>query len=202
MVLARQTQFGVILPFAVASDISAQESVPLPERFFGGGADSLRAFGYNEAGPRDTGAPLGPGGPSSQPTGFPLGGNALFFNNVELRFPFIGENIQGVFFHDMGNVFSSLSNISFRFHQNNLQDFNYTVHAIGFGVRYKTPVGPIRLDLAYSINPPSFLGFGGTPTELLQCNPSLPPSSLPSYCQSTRQNSGHFQFFFSIGQAF
>ena len=71
------------------------------------------------------------GGPASQPTGFPLGGNALFFNNVELRFPLLGENIQGVLFHDMGNVFSSLSNMSFRFSQKNLQDFDYTVHAAG-----------------------------------------------------------------------
>ena len=126
----------------------------------------LRAFPFNQAGPRDTGAPLVPNGPSSQATGFPLGGNALLFNNVEVRFPFIGENIQGVIFHDMGNVFSKLSNISLRASQRNLQDFNYTVHAVGFGVRYRTPIGPIRGDLAYSINPPSFIGFKGTPAEL------------------------------------
>ena len=95
-VLARQTQFGVIVPFAAPAGIDAQESVPLPERFYAGGADSLRAFPFNQAGPRDTGAPLVPGGPSSEATGFPLGGNALFINNVELRFPFIGQNIQGV----------------------------------------------------------------------------------------------------------
>jgi outer membrane protein insertion porin family len=201
-ILARQTGFGIILPYDAPAGISAQESVPLPERFFGGGADSLRAFPYNQAGPRDTGAPLVPGGPSSAPTGFPLGGNATFFNNVELRFPLLGENIQGVFFHDMGNVFSSLSDVSFRFHQNNLQDFNYTVHAVGFGVRYRTPVGPIRVDLAYSINPPKFIGFSGTPDQLLNCNPNLPPSQLPSYCQSTQQSISHFQFFFSIGQTF
>ncbi len=199
LVLARQTQFGIIAPFAAPAGLTPQESVPLPERFFGGGADSLRAFPYNQAGPRDTGMPVVPGGPSSEATGFPLGGNALFFNNIELRFPFIGSNIQGVFFHDMGNVFSSVGNISFRFHQNNLQDFDYTVHAAGFGVRYRTPVGPIRLDLAYSINPPSFIGFSGTPAQLLQCNPSLPAQGV---CVGTRQGISHFQFFFSIGQAF
>ena len=201
LVLARQTQFGVIAPFAVPPGLSDQASIPLPERFFGGGADSLRAFTYNQAGPRDIGAPLVPGGPSSAPTGFPLGGNALFFNNVELRFPLVGENIQGVFFHDMGNVFSTLSNMSFRFNQKNLQDFDYTVHAVGFGVRYKTPIGPIRGDLAYSINPPSFNGFNGTPDQLLQCNPSMPNPSLP-YCVPSRQSVGHIQFFFSIGQTF
>ena len=201
LVLARQTQFGVIVPFSAPAGLSEQESVPLPERFFAGGADSLRAFPYNQAGPRDTGAPLLAGGPSSQPTGFPLGGNALFINNIELRFPFIGENIQGVLFHDMGNVFSSLSNISFRFHQNNPQDFDYMVHAVGFGVRYRTPIGPIRGDLAYSLNPPSFVGFKGTPAELLQCNPTV-TTGLPSYCQPVSQSVSHFQFFISIGQTF
>ena len=199
LVLARQTQFGVIAPFAAPAGLTAQASVPLPERFFGGGADSLRAFPFNQAGPRDTGAPVVPGGPSSEPTGFPLGGNALFFNNVELRFPFIGPNIQGVLFHDMGNVFSTLGNMSFRFHQKDLQDFDYTVHAAGFGIRYRTPVGPIRVDLAYSINPPSFVGFNGTPEQLLQCNPNLPPQGP---CVGVKQNVSHFQFFFSIGQTF
>ncbi|MBV9770285.1 MAG: BamA/TamA family outer membrane protein [Bryobacterales bacterium] len=202
LVLARQTQFGVIVPFSPPAGIDAEESVPLPERFYAGGADSLRAFPFNQAGPRDIGASLVPGGPSSAPTGFPLGGNALFINNTELRFPFIGQNIQGVLFHDMGNVYSSLSDISFRFHQNNLQDFNYTVHDVGFGIRYRTPVGPIRVDLAYSINPPSYAGFSGTPSQILNCNPNLPASELPSYCQSTPQNISHFQFFFSIGQTF
>ncbi|HEX4595267.1 MAG TPA: BamA/TamA family outer membrane protein, partial [Bryobacteraceae bacterium] len=202
IVLARQTQFGVIRPFSAPAGVSEQESVPLPERFFGGGADSLRAFPYNQAGPRDIGTPLVPGGPASQPTGFPLGGNALFLNNVELRFPLIGDNIQGVLFHDMGNVYSSVSKMSFHFHQKNLQDFDYAVHAVGFGIRYKTPVGPIRGDLAYSVNPPSFVGFNGTPVQILQCNPNLPVSSLPGFCQPVQQNVSHFQFFFSIGQTF
>jgi outer membrane translocation and assembly module TamA len=201
-VFARQTQFGVIIPFSPPAGISAQESVPLPERFYAGGADSLRAFPFNQAGPRDIGAPLVQGGPSSVATGFPLGGNALFINNIELRFPFIGQNIQGVLFHDMGNVYSSFGDISFRVHQNNNQDFNYMVHAVGFGIRYKTPVGPVLVDLAYGINPPSYSGFSGTPSQILNCNPNLPPSQLPSYCQSTPQSIGHFQFFFSIGQTF
>jgi outer membrane protein assembly complex protein YaeT len=202
IIFARQTQFGIILPFNAPAGITAEESVPLPERFFGGGADSLRAFPYNQAGPRDIGASLVPGGPSSPPTGFPLGGNALLFNNLELRFPLIGENVQGVFFHDMGNIFTSISNISFRYSQRDLQDFDYTVHAVGFGIRYQTPVGPLRVDLAYTLNPPAYNGFGGTPTELLLCNPNLPPSAQPGFCTPTRQSIGHFQFFFSIGQAF
>jgi outer membrane protein assembly factor BamA len=100
----------------------------------------------------------------------------------------------------MGNVYSSLSKISPRFHQRDLNDFNYMIHAVGFGIRYRTPVGPVRGDLAYSINPPSYLGFSGTPAQLLQCNPSL--TNLPQFCTPSRQMVSHFQFFFSIGQTF
>jgi outer membrane protein assembly complex protein YaeT len=201
-VLARQTQFGWISPFSAPEGLTDQQSVPLPERFFGGGSESLRAFPYNQAGPRDIGEAVVRGGPSSQPTGFPLGGNALLFNNIELRFPLLGPNIGGVLFHDMGNVYSRISDLSFRSRQRDLNDFNYLVHAVGFGIRYRTPVGPIRGDLAYSINPPSYLGFSGSAQQLLQCDPSRPISELPSFCQSTRQNVSHFQFFFSIGQTF
>ena len=199
IVIARQTQFGVIAPFATPTGLRGAQSVPLPERFFGGGADSLRAFPYNQAGPRDIGAPVVPGGPGSEPTGFPLGGNALLFNNVELRFPLIGNNIGGVLFHDMGNVFSTISDVSFRFKQRDLNDFNYMAHAAGFGVRYRTPVGPVRGDLAYSINAPSYLGFSGTAQELLQCGSG--GSTLPA-CQPSRQRISRLQFFFSIGHTF
>ena len=122
-------------------------AIPLPERFFGGGGNSHRGFPENQAGPRDL------------TTGFPLGGTALLFNQTELRFPLIGDNIGGCRFHDMGNIYSSLSNFSLRQKQRNVQDFDYMVHAVGFGIRYRTPIGPFRVDLGYSINPPSFIGF-------------------------------------------
>lgn len=200
MVFARQTTFGVITPFSYKG-LSQEEAIPLPEHFFGGGSITHRGFGENQAGPRDAG-PAVPGG-TAQATGFPLGGNAVFFNNFELRFPLLGENISGVLFEDSGNIYQTLSDFSFRYHQKDLQDFNYMVHAAGFGIRYKTPVGPIRVDLAYSLNPPTFLGFKGTYQELLNCNPNPPPGQPnPGYCQSVRQNTGHFQFFFSIGQTF
>ena len=197
LVLARQTSVGVIEPFNKPAGLSAEDAIPLPERFFGGGSVTMRGFPENQAGPRDTGAPTTPGGPSSSPTGFPLGGNALFFNNLELRFPLIGDNIEGVFFHDMGNIYTDVRSISFRTTQRNLQDFNYMVHAVGFGFRYRTPVGPVRLDFAYSINPPSFIGFQGTVQQLLQCG-----NGLTSNCTPVLQNISHFQFFFSIGQTF
>jgi outer membrane protein insertion porin family len=179
LVLASNTQFGWIHPFSITAGTDPSIYIPLPERFFGGGNASNRGFPENQAGPRDP------------TTGFPLGGNALLFHATELRFPFLGDNIDGVLFHDMGNVYSSVSSISFRTHQKDLEDFNYMVHAAGFGIRYKTPVGPVRVDLAYSINPPAFNGLKGTYQQLL-LNTATP----------TIQRVSHFQFFFSIGQAF
>jgi outer membrane protein assembly factor BamA len=67
-----------------------------------------------------------------------------------------------VLFEDAGNIYSSLTKFSFRVDQRDLTDFNYMVHAAGFGVRYRTPVGPVRFDLAYSINPPKYNGFPGS----------------------------------------
>lgn len=200
MVFARQTTFGVLTPFSYKG-LSQEEAIPLPERFFGGGSITHRGFGENQAGPRDAG-PAIPGG-TTQATGFPLGGNVVLFNSMELRFPLLGENISGVLFEDAGNIYQTLSDLSFRYHQKNLQDFNYMVHAAGFGIRYKTPIGPVRVDLAYTLNPTNFLGFKGTYQQLLNCNPNPPPGTTnPSYCQSVQQSTGHFQFFFSIGQTF
>ena len=186
-VLARSTQIGYIAAFHYYGD--PEDAIPLPERYFGGG-DSLRAFPYYQAGPRDT------------LTGFPLGGNALVFNQTELRFPLIGDSLGGVLFHDMGNIYSSFNHFSFRVHQDNLEDFNYMVHAVGLGIRYKTPIGPLRVDLAYSINPPYFNGFNGTLQELLNAGVTPCPAPPGASYQCNVQNTGHFQYFFSIGQTF
>jgi outer membrane protein assembly factor BamA len=202
MVLARQLTFGIIQPFKLPSDLSSTDAIPLPERFFGGGNVSMRGFGENQAGPRDIGMAAGANGTETQPTGFPLGGNALFFHSTELRFPLLGDNIGGVFFHDMGNIYTGIGSMSLRFTQKNDQDFNYAVQAVGFGIRYKTPIGPVRADFAYSINPPQFVGFKGTIDQLLTGNPQLPANELPGYCTGVPQRLSHFQFFFSIGQTF
>jgi len=187
LVLARSTEIGDMYSFHYNGD--PVDAIPLAERFFGGG-DSHRGFPEFQAGPRD------------DLTGFPIGGNALLFNQTELRFPLIGDNIGGVIYHDMGNVYSSFDHISFRYHQDNLQDFNYMVHGVGFGIRYRTPVGPLRVDLGTSLNPPSFNGFKGTQEQLLNAgvNPCPAPAGAPYQC--VVQNVSHFQFFFSIGQTF
>lgn len=203
LILARQTTVGLIFPFSIPEGLSREETIPLPERFFGGGSVSHRGFPDNQAGPRDIGTPVSGTAAATQPTGFPLGGNALFFNNIELRFPLLGDNIRGVLFHDAGNIYQNISNISFRQRQPSIREFDYMVHAIGVGVRYKTPVGPVRGDIAYTINPPSFVGFKGTLQELLQCNPNpIPGTPVPTQCQGVQQTTRHLQFFFSIGQTF
>jgi outer membrane protein insertion porin family len=186
VVLARNTEFGEIYAFDY-NLANPSDAIPLPERFFAGGASSNRGFPDFQAGPRDLN------------TGFPLGGTALFFNQTELRFPLMFENVGGVLFHDLGNVYSSLGNLSFRVNQPNVQDFDYMVHAVGFGLRYRTPIGPVRLDLAYSINPPRFFGFNGSEQDLVNAGQN-PCANVPSRCSVTGVS--HFQFFFSIGQTF
>jgi outer membrane protein insertion porin family len=184
VVVARSLQFGYI------QRLGGLAQIPLGERFFAGGASSQRAFPDNQAGPRDL------------ETGFPVGGNSFLFHSTELRFPLIGENVGGVLFHDMGNVYSAINQISFRFRQGSYQDFNYMVQALGIGIRYRTPVGPIRIDLSYSPNSPRFVGFSGTRDQLLSCNPSLPPSQNPAVCVGVPQRISTFQFHFSLGQTF
>ena len=65
------------------------------------------------------------------------------------------------------------------------------VHAVGCGLRYKTPVGPVRLDVGYSLNPPRFIGFEGSREELLTGGGMI-----------SNQRISSFQFHFSLGQRF
>jgi outer membrane protein assembly complex protein YaeT len=173
IILARTISFGWL------HNLSSNP-VPLPERFFAGGNTTDRGFPENQAGPRD---PI---------TGFPLGGDAFLFFGTELRFPLVGKTLGGVLFHDMGNVYDNLSDVSFRFKQRDRQDFDYMVHSVGFGLRYRTPIGPVRVDLGYSPNAPRFTGYTGTLTDLINGALQL---TVP-------QRVSPFQFFFSLGQTF
>lgn len=179
IVLARSTTFGLLSPYGSTGREDPATNIPLPERFFSGGANSHRGFPENQAGPRDL------------ITGFPLGGKATLMNSVELRFPLVGDNIGGVFFHDAGNVYSGASNISFRWKQRDLKDFDYMVHAFGFGLRYRTPIGPVRIDLALSPNSARFNGYQGTLQDLLN-----------QQGRTTQLRVNQFQFHISLGQAF
>ncbi len=179
--------------------------IPLPEVFFAGGGNSHRGFGLNQAGPRD---------PDS---GFPVGGSAEFVNSEELRFPsislpYLGEGFGFALFHDMGNVFTAGHDMlkgTIRWHQPNpaeclgsggapdtgcMAQFNnsgydYTSHAMGIGLRYKTPIGPLRFDFGYNLNPTYY--FQG-----------LVNSSGQLTGNFETQRLRHFNVFFSIGQPF
>jgi len=86
------------------------------------------------------------------------------------------------------------NHFSLRQTQRSLQDLDYMVHAVGFGIRYRTPVGPLRVDLGYSINPPTFFGLR---------HPTGSDQRRPEPCLNSPkcvvQNVSHFQYFFSIG---
>jgi outer membrane protein assembly complex protein YaeT len=213
-VFARSTSIGLEQPFQGTRVLppgscplnSAGEptcefaTIPLPEQFFAGGGNSHRGFGLNQAGPRD---------PSS---GFPVGGTAVFVNNLELRFPpvslpYLGEGFGFAIFHDMGNVFTAPHDMLkglMRWHQPdpapclpssttnnpciinfNNSGYDYTSHAVGVGVRYKTPLGPLRFDFGYSLNPTKYFQLDNNPTPHV-----------------VTQQLRHFNVFFSIGQPF
>ncbi len=173
IVFARSTQFGVI------TRLGGRPEIPLAERFYSGGGTSIRAFPDFQAGPRDLA------------TGFPLGGNVLFANSFELRFPLYGDNLAGVLFQDAGNVYANLGDFSFRFRQATFRDFNYTVQSAGIGLRYRTPIGPVRVDFSLSPDAPRFFGLKGTEQDYLN-----------GTAVATVQKINAFQFHFSLGQAF
>ncbi|HKR26063.1 MAG TPA: BamA/TamA family outer membrane protein, partial [Acidobacteriaceae bacterium] len=214
-VLARNTRFGMDRVFGEGK----YESIPLPERLYAGGPESLRGFPLNSAGPRDS------------LTGFPIGGAGVFVNQTELRLPnpqlpYFGKSLGFVLFHDMGNVFNNSSDIwpaalrikqphsytctapqylsptvqqqvtrSSSTNRTGTCDFNDFSHTLGVGARYHTPIGPIRVDMGYNLNPPVY------PVIVTYGKPSagtcVHGDTSPCYGQA-----GHFNFFFSIGQAF
>lgn len=182
--------------------------IPLPERFFAGGGTSIRGFALNQAGPRD---PC---------TGFPVGGQAELALNQEFRFPmrlpFLGTALGGAIFYDGGNVYSRLNRVSIRASlpkpifsttpnpddptgppltlctTNCSNELDYFAHTVGFGIRYSTPVGPIRVDLGYQLNPPTFV---------VPCTASGSSSTtIPGCFHATRLP--HFQIFFNLGASF
>jgi outer membrane protein insertion porin family len=183
-VFARNTRIGVAEPFA-------NTVIPLPERFLAGGASSLRGFALNQAGPRDT------------TTGSPLGGNAVFTNTLELRtppldLPLLADNLSFEFFNDIGNVFATTTAMGhglFRFSQPHGDqcgtnpaycNFAYMSNAVGSGIRYRTPIGPVRVDFGYNLNPTTY------PLAITN-------NGVTTY---TSQRTRRLNFFFSVGQTF
>jgi outer membrane protein insertion porin family len=121
--------------------------VPTSESFFSGGETTLRGFPINGAGPQRTvPACSDPADPSTCVNLLvPTGGRQLFIFNSELRFPLrIKKGLGAAVFYDGGNVYRAINISHF------LQDYTNT---IGLGLRYKTPVGPIRFDIGRNLNP-------------------------------------------------
>jgi outer membrane protein assembly factor BamA len=198
-VFARQTRYGQERSFGDGDE----QLIPLPERLYAGGATSHRGFSINSAGPRDP------------QTGYPVGGAGVFVNTFELRPPpptlrWVGNDLSFVLFHDMGNAFQKSSqiwpsalrikqphsytcrNVSTPYTTYNTPDtcdFNDFSHAVGLGLRYHTPIGPIRGDFSYNLNPPIYPVFYDYTSSSQTPNPHV-------------GQAGHFNFFFSIGQSF
>ena len=107
------------------------QDLPISERFFAGGDTTVRGFTLDRLGDSRT----------ITPAGFPLGGNAVVILNGELRTAIFGQ-LQGHVFIDAGNVYPLATDI----------DLREIRGAAGFGFLYKTPVGPIRLDLGFKLD--------------------------------------------------
>lgn len=109
--------------------------MPIHERFFAGGSHSFRGVEFDGLGPKD---------PESLKS---VGGKALVLFNFELVFPILSkvENLFGTVFFDTGNVFERRIQVSLQSFQN----------AVGFGLRYRTPLGPLRFELGWNMNMPA-----------------------------------------------
>lgn len=141
LVFANNVRIGLISTFAGSH-------VPFADRFFSGGADSLRGFPLNGAGPQATALLCTQENAPSTCTAdvtVPRGGLQLFIFNSEARFPIpIKKGLGGVVFYDGGNVYQSI----------NLHELTRDYgNSVGLGLRYQTPVGPVRIDIGRNLNP-------------------------------------------------
>ena len=107
------------------------EDIPASERFFAGGDTSIRGFTLDRVGAPNT----------ISEQGFPKGGNAVLILNAEVRVPVWGE-LGAALFVDGGNVFNRVTEF----------DFGELRSSAGVGVRYRSPIGPVRLDLGFNMD--------------------------------------------------
>ncbi len=142
--------------------------LPISERFFAGGSNTLRGFDFEEAGPRVVVVPEGTFRDSNgeivtlAPFTIPFGGNALAVVNLEARIP-LTKSLRAVPFYDGGNVFRGVSDIfdppdvpSNDLLQQNLRAL--WTHTVGLGLRLKTPIGgEFGIDYGFLLNRPQFL---------------------------------------------
>ena len=107
------------------------EDLPASERFFAGGDTTIRGFALDSVGVPAT----------ISANGFPRGGNAVVILNGELRVP-VWREFGAAFFADGGNVFARTTNF----------DLGELRGALGVGLRYRSPVGPIRVDVGFKLD--------------------------------------------------
>ena len=132
IVLALGARVGLAHGFARDVGGVVVQDLPASERFFAGGDTTVRGFTLDRLGNEDT----------ITPTGFPTGGNSVVVLNSELRISVVGP-LQATGFVDAGNVFPKASDL----------DFTDIRPTAGFGVMYRSPVGPIRVDLGFNLDP-------------------------------------------------
>lgn len=113
------------------------ERVPLFERFFLGGANTIRGFDYRDVGPKDE-------------NGEPIGGKSMVMGSIELTFPIITK-IRGAVFYDTGNVYTDYMEF----------DLGDMRSGAGVGLRLELPIGPIRLDYGWPIDRDEFQDSSG-----------------------------------------
>ena len=111
-------------------------AIPIDERFFNGGGNTVRSFGERDLGPHDR-------------KGHPIGGEFFTIFNIEYTVPIFGE-LEGALFTDAGNLLPTAE-------EPGLGDMRY---ALGVGLRYKLPIGPVRLDYGVNPNPQNGEDFG------------------------------------------
>jgi outer membrane protein insertion porin family len=122
----------------------ASGDMSITERFFAGGFNTFRGTGRDRLGPRDPG------------TGKPRGGNAFILFNFETTFPILILPISDFYysiFADVGNVYEKVKYISFK----------HLESAVGFSLKYKTTMGPLRFDVAWNVRtgkPEFHIGIG------------------------------------------
>lgn len=209
-VLARNTRYGQERAFGTGT----QELLPLPERLYSGGATSMRGFPINAAGPRDpqTGFPIGGAGALINntelrlpPPTLPYFGNSVsvvLFHDMGNVFGNAGDAwVSALRIHQPnrdackdpqaksppGEPFPDPPGPTISTGPTGNCSFNYFSHAPGLGLRYHTPVGPVRLDFSYILNPPIY------PITYDYAHPDFPPHV---------GEASHFNFFFSLGQTF
>jgi len=107
------------------------EDLPASERFFAGGDTTIRGFALDTVGAPNT----------ISPSGFPRGGNGLLLMNGELRLPVWGD-VGAALFVDAGNVFDRVTEM----------DLGELRGSLGLGLRYKSPIGPIRFDVGFKLD--------------------------------------------------